>query len=117
MRRIARIFKASGEEVVVFCPESKDAAATQRPARRRLRQSEAQPTEPTESAETPPAAQLAHAAPVESAAPQTAVPVTPVTAPTTPAGLKEQHFTTSTETPATATSRSWGHTCWVRRVW
>lgn len=29
-------FKASGDEVVVFCPESKDAAATQQPARRRL---------------------------------------------------------------------------------
>ena len=31
-------FKASGEEVVVFCPESKDALATQEPARRRLNQ-------------------------------------------------------------------------------
>jgi ATP-dependent Lon protease len=29
-------FKSSGDEVVVFCPESKDAAATQQPARRRL---------------------------------------------------------------------------------
>ena len=29
-------FKASGGEVVVFCPESKDASATQQPARRRL---------------------------------------------------------------------------------
>jgi ATP-dependent Lon protease len=29
-------FRASGEEVVVFCPESKDAPATQEPARRRL---------------------------------------------------------------------------------
>ena len=29
-------FRATGEEVVVFCPESKDAAATQEPARRRL---------------------------------------------------------------------------------
>jgi ATP-dependent Lon protease len=33
-------FKASGEEVVVFCPESKDASATQEPARRRLNQAE-----------------------------------------------------------------------------
>ena len=39
-------FKASGEEVVVFCPESKDAAATQQPARRRLtRSSTASPRE------------------------------------------------------------------------
>src|ERR1019366_5411207 len=29
-------FKASGEEKIVFCPESKDAAATQQPTRRRL---------------------------------------------------------------------------------
>src|ERR1035437_4733031 len=29
-------FKSSGDEIVVFCPESKDAAATQQPARRRL---------------------------------------------------------------------------------
>ena len=29
-------FKASGEEVIVHCPESKSAAATQQPARRRL---------------------------------------------------------------------------------
>lgn len=35
-------FKASGEEVVVFCPESKDASATQQPARRRLSQTDVQ---------------------------------------------------------------------------
>ena len=29
-------FKAGGKEIVVFCPESKDAAATQQPTRRRL---------------------------------------------------------------------------------
>lgn len=33
---------ASGEEVVVFCPESKDALATQEPARRRLNSDEAE---------------------------------------------------------------------------
>ena len=38
-------FKASGEEVVVFCPESKDASATQEPARRRLNQADGQPAE------------------------------------------------------------------------
>jgi ATP-dependent Lon protease len=85
-------FKAGGEEVVVFCPESKDAIATQEPARRRLRQSEAQPAEP---AETPPVVQpaQAQAAPIESATPPATVPVTPAAAPTPPAGLKEQHFT------------------------
>jgi ATP-dependent Lon protease len=37
-------FKAGGEEVVVFCPESKDASATQQPARRRLSQVDEPPT-------------------------------------------------------------------------
>ncbi|KFG67134.1 BREX system Lon protease-like protein BrxL [Microvirga sp. BSC39] len=32
-------FDAAGKEIVVYCPESKDAEATQQPARRRLRQS------------------------------------------------------------------------------
>ncbi len=35
-------FKGNGEEVVVFCPESKDASATQEPARRRLHQADGQ---------------------------------------------------------------------------
>lgn len=83
-------FKASGDEVVVFCPESKDAIATQEPARRKLRQSEAQPIE---LAEPPPVAQPIPPAPVESAVPEAPVPVTPATAPTPPVGLKEQHFT------------------------
>ncbi len=87
---VASYFKSSGEEVVVFCPESKDAAATQQPARRRLRQAEAPPTEP---AAMPPVAQLAPTAPAESAAPQVSGPVSPVKAPTVPAGLAEQHFT------------------------
>lgn len=83
-------FKASGDEVVVFCPESKDAIATQEPARRKLRQSEAQPIEP---AEPPPVVQPIPPAPIESAVPEAPVPVTPAAAPTPPVGLKEQHFT------------------------
>ena len=86
-------FKASGEEVVVFCPESKDAIATQEPARRRLRQSEGQPTE---AADAPPAVQPApviQAAHAEPTAPQATAPVSPVAAPTPSAGPKEQHFT------------------------
>jgi ATP-dependent Lon protease len=43
-------FKASGDEVVVFCPESKDAAATQHPARRRLSEVERKPKEGTDTA-------------------------------------------------------------------
>jgi ATP-dependent Lon protease len=38
-------FKVGGEEVVVFCPESKDAVATQQPPRRRLRQMEGEAKE------------------------------------------------------------------------
>lgn len=86
-------FKAGGEEVVVFCPESKDAIATQEPARRRLRQSEGQPTEPAEAppaVQSAPAAQAAHAEPT---APQATAPVSPVAASTLSAGPKEQHFT------------------------
>lgn len=83
-------FKASGEEIVVFCPESKDAAATQQPARRKLRKTE---TQPVDSAETRPSVQLAPATPVEFTAPQAHEPARPVTATTLPAALKEQHFT------------------------
>jgi len=75
-------FNAAGAEVVVFCPESKDAIATQEPARRRLRQVEAEPTEQS----APPTAQPAvdtQAAPAEPTEPA---------APVRPAVLKEQHF-------------------------
>jgi ATP-dependent Lon protease len=86
-------FKAGGEEIMVFCPESKDAIATQEPARRRLRQSEGRPTEPAAAApavQPAPAIQAAHG---EPAVPQAAAPVTPVAPPTPSAGPKEQHFT------------------------
>lgn len=86
-------FNSGGEEIVVFCPESKDAIATQEPARRRLRQSEGQPTE---SAAAPPAVQpapTAQPAHAEPAATQTVAPVSPVAAPTSSAGPKERHFT------------------------
>ena len=46
-------FNAGGEEVVVFCPESKDAGATQHPARRRLRSVEEQQAPEVETAQTP----------------------------------------------------------------
>ena len=67
-------FKASGEEVVVFCPESKDALATQEPARRRLRQTDERPAE---AVEVQPAAAYSPAVPT----------------PPSPAELREQHFT------------------------
>lgn len=83
-------FKASGEEVVVFCPESKDAPATQEPARRRLSQADG---EPTEAVEVQPVAHPAPAAAVESpVAPIQAAPTPTVVAPSS-VELKEQHFT------------------------
>ncbi|MBC6943504.1 MAG: BREX system Lon protease-like protein BrxL [Xanthomonadales bacterium] len=83
-------FKASGEEVVVFCPESKDAPATQEPARRRLSQADGQPAEAVE------VQPVAHSAPAAAEEP----PVAPIQAAPTPTvvapssvELKEQHFT------------------------
>lgn len=79
-------FKSNGEEVIVFCPESKDALATQQPARRRLNEPEAPPADVA-------AAALVTQVPVT--ADVTPVPI----APTAPAAadvaaeLKEQHFT------------------------
>ncbi len=83
-------FKASGEEVVVFCPESKDAPATQEPARRRLSQADGQPAE---AVEVQPVAQPAPAAAVEPpVAPMQTAPTPTVVAPSS-VELKEQHFT------------------------
>ena len=83
-------FKASGDEVVVFCPESKDAIATQEPARKRLSQSEVQPTEP---AAVLPTVQPEPAVAVGPSVPEIAAPVISVGEPTPPPGLKDQHFT------------------------
>ncbi|MBP1350499.1 BREX system Lon protease-like protein BrxL [Pseudomonas aeruginosa] len=83
-------FKASGEEVVIFCPESKDAPATQEPARRRLSQADGQPAE---AVEVQPVAQPAPAAAVEPpVAPMQTAPTPTVVAPSS-VELKEQHFT------------------------
>lgn len=76
-------FKASGEEVVVFCPESKDAAATQQPARRRLSHASEQPSE---AVVVQPAAQPAPAAAVEPSVTSSPIARTPAVE------LKEQHF-------------------------
>lgn len=77
---------ADGREVVVHCPESKNAQATLEPARRRLTKLDGATTEePTVTPtvprfEPPPVAQVAAADATESAAPK-------------PAELTEQHFT------------------------
>ena len=83
-------FKASGEEVVVFCPESKDAPATQEPARRRLSQAGEQPSDTAEARPATQPAPIVATAP--SATPLPILPIPPVVAPPA-AELKEQHFT------------------------
>lgn len=85
-------FKASGEEVVVFCPESKDAPATQEPARRRLQQLEGQSVGPAKVPLVQPEP-VAQAAQTETTVPQAVAPLSSVTTPTPSADLKEQHFT------------------------
>ncbi|WP_422647948.1 MITD1 C-terminal phospholipase D-like domain-containing protein [Cupriavidus sp. H18C1] len=82
-------FKASGEEVVVFCPESKDAPATQEPARRRLNQADGQPADVVE---VQPAAQPTPAA---ESSPSVPTPISPAPVAIAPSSveLKEQHFT------------------------
>lgn len=79
-------FKASGEEVIVYCPESKDATATQEPARRRLNELNAPLTD---VAVVVPAT---HATVAAEAAPAQVKPFTSVIEAVV-AELKEQHFT------------------------
>lgn len=77
-------FNAKNEEVVVFCPESKDASATQEPARRRLGPHQSETTPPSQPAATVAATEVATELPsVESVA----------SAPRPVGELKEQHFT------------------------
>lgn len=82
-------FNANGKEVVVFCPESKDAPATQEPARRRLSHASEQTSE---AVAVQPAAQHASAASVEPSV--TSSPIAPKPGVVEPpaVGLKEQHF-------------------------
>lgn len=83
-------FKASGEEVVVFCPESKDAPATQEPARRPLNQGDEQPGV---AVEVQPAVQPVPAIAAEPPVAPSPIPSTPAVIAPTLADLKEQHFT------------------------
>jgi ATP-dependent Lon protease len=83
-------FKTSGEEVVVFCPESKDAIATQEPARRRLRMAEDQPVAEAKES-VPPAA--APSVPSDAPPPPAATATVVVPPAAAKDELKEQHFT------------------------
>lgn len=83
-------FTTGGEEVVVFCPESKDAPATQEPARRRLNQ---EPGQPAEAVEAQPVAHPAPAAAMESPATPTQTAPAPTVVALSSVEPKEQHFT------------------------
>ncbi|WP_448111306.1 BREX system Lon protease-like protein BrxL [Pseudomonas lini] len=84
-------FKSSGEEIVVFCPESKDALATQQPARRRLSQTNEQHGAVVEVQSVAQPAQTVEVA--RSSAPQSITPTHAVFESVTSEELKEQHFT------------------------
>ena len=77
-------FNSDGTEVVVYCPESKDAAATQQPTRRRLNASEEK--EPQANAQE---------TPTDSATEVPSSPSQSTTSETSPfqPELREQHFT------------------------
>lgn len=79
-------FGASGEEIVVFCPESKDALATQQPERRRLNEDETEDTTKPRAARPDPAKSEPSAAPVQPSVDEARVEA----AATEP---QEQHFT------------------------
>ncbi|PIX55561.1 MAG: BREX system Lon protease-like protein BrxL [Zetaproteobacteria bacterium CG_4_10_14_3_um_filter_54_28] len=81
-------FKASNEEVIVYCPESKDATATQEPVRRRL--NELHPADAVLS----PSAEKVHVVTETTLepAPELISQTTPESG-TSFAELKEQHFT------------------------
>ena len=88
---------AKGEEVVVWCPESKDAVATQQPARRRLNgQPEAEAAAPAPvPVPAAVASEVVPSAPVGSATatqPQQQ-PIVDSVNPSAPSGPGEQHFT------------------------
>ncbi len=82
-------FTASGEEIVVFCPESKNAAATQQPARRRLSKGNEQTSDAVEAQNAVLHVPVAAIEPSEASAPieQARTVVAQATA-----ELKEQHF-------------------------
>lgn len=77
-------FNSGGTEVVVYCPESKDAAATQQPTRRRLSASKDAAIQPNELNAAADSASEASSSPIASA-PQESVAILP--------HIREQHFT------------------------
>ncbi|MFN3629197.1 MAG: BREX system Lon protease-like protein BrxL [Casimicrobiaceae bacterium] len=82
-------FTVSGKEVVVFCPESKDAPATQEPARRRLNQTHDRPVETVAMSPADPRAARTESATTDS------TPKLASTHDVAPSSVesKERHFT------------------------
>ena len=85
-------FNAKGEEIVVYCPESKDASATQQPARRRLSHSLEQPSTSVEVVHAVPTLQPIATEPIAPEASAAPVPAMASQVLKT-SELKEQHFT------------------------
>jgi ATP-dependent Lon protease len=82
-------FKAGGDEIVVFCPESKDALATQEPARRKLTPAGASDVpSPEQSPESRPPAVVSALRPSPTPEVETPKPSVDRTV-----ELREQHFT------------------------
>lgn len=87
-------FKADGEEVVVYCPESKDAPATQEPARRKLATTAGATTAETEVTASEQTSQVHPPVAGSTAAPPPPAETSgPPHVPDRGADLKEQHFT------------------------
>jgi len=79
-------YRAGGEEIVVFCPESKDALATQQPERRRLNEDETEDTTKPGAARRDPVKSEPSAVPVQPSFDEARVEAAA-------AQPQEQHFT------------------------
>ena len=84
-------FNSAGGEVVIYCPESRDAPATQEPARKRLNRSAAVPPSPAGDTQSAPA-QSAEVAVTPEPAVTVLTPVAASSEQKVPE-LKEQHYT------------------------
>ena len=82
-------FKTNGQEVVVFCPESKDVSATQKPARRRLSHAD---REACGVVEEQPVVQPAPVAAAETSVASSLIAQPSAVVSLMPVDLKEQHF-------------------------
>ena len=84
-------FKNNGEEIIVYCPESKNANATQQPVRRRLSQSDDQSGSVIDPKPAKQPALVVEAEPLPKAT--SIAPTVPAVIVPNPVELSEQHFT------------------------